>query len=261
MNMEENSLWRVRDRLREALHVPYVQKAVLLVMAVLTGFLSARGLVFGKYAPFAVAAAAAAPFPTMWAVVAGGAVGYLIPAPTDIPARYIAALLAVGAIRWSLSELKTVRDHPIFAPAVAFLPLLATGVTMVFINGSLSNVAAMYVAESFLAGGTAYFLRRAMHLLETRRESAVFDSGDVAAVIVSLGVLLLSFSGLTISGVSVGRVLIVLTILVCARLGGLSGGAVAGIAAGAVQGAGLGLCRGFPPQDSPISPARTVSAA
>lgn len=95
---------------------------------------------------------------------------------------------------------------------------------MVFLNGSLSNVLAMYIAESFLAAGTAYFLRRTVQLLETHRETAVFDSGDVAAVIVSLGVLLLSFSNVTVSHISVGRVLIVLTVLVCARIGGLAGG-------------------------------------
>ena len=39
----------------------------------------------------------------------------------------------------------------------AFLPLLSTGIAMVFLNGSLSNVLAMYIAESFLAAGTAYF--------------------------------------------------------------------------------------------------------
>ena len=42
--MEENSLRRVQDRLREALSVPYVQKAVMLAVAALAGFLSARGL-------------------------------------------------------------------------------------------------------------------------------------------------------------------------------------------------------------------------
>ena len=76
-----------------------------------------------------------------------------------------------------------------------------------------------------MAAGTAYFLRRTVQLLETHRETAVFDSGDVAAVIVSLGVLLLSFSNVTFSHISVGRVLIVLTVLVCARIGGLAGGA------------------------------------
>lgn len=247
MAAEENSVVRVRDRLAMVVQAPYVRKAVMMLLSAVLGFLSARGLVFGKYAPFAVAAAATSPFSLMWTTVMGGSLGYLIPSAVDVPARYIAALLAVGAIRWSLSELKAVRDHPVFAPAVAFLPLLATGVTMVFINGSLSNVAAMYVAEAFLGAGTAYFLKRTVFLLETHRESAVFDSGDVAAVIVTLGVLLLSFSGVTVSGVSVGRILIVLTILVCARLGGLSGGAVAGIAAGAVQGlstAGLSYLSG-----------------
>lgn len=224
--MEEKAVLRVRDRISAALTVPYVRRAVWLMAGGLAGFLTARGLVFGKYAPFAAAGAAAAPFSTMWAVILGGAVGYLFPSPVDIPARYIAALLAVGAIRWSLSELKSIRDHPVFAPVTAFLPLLSTGIAMVFLNGSLSNVLAMYIAESFLAAGTAYFLRRTVQLLETHRETAVFDSGDVAAVIVSLGVLLLSFSNVTVSHISVGRVLIVLTVLVCARIGGLAGGAV-----------------------------------
>ena len=245
--MEEKAVLRVRDRISAALTVPYVRRAVWLMAGGLAGFLTARGLVFGKYAPFAAAGAAAAPFSTMWAVILGGAVGYLFPSPVDIPARYIAALLAVGAIRWSLSELKSIRDHPVFAPVTAFLPLLSTGIAMVFLNGSLSNVLAMYIAESFLAAGTAYFLRRTVQLLETHRETAVFDSGDVAAVIVSLGVLLLSFSNVTVSHISVGRVLIVLTVLVCARIGGLAGGAVAGIAAGTVQGlstAGLSYLSG-----------------
>ena len=133
--MEEKAVLRVRDRISAALTVPYVRRAVWLMAGGLAGFLTARGLVFGKYAPFAAAGAAAAPFSTMWAVILGGAVGYLFPSPVDIPARYIAALLAVGAIRWSLSELKSIRDHPVFAPVTAFLPLLSTGIAMVFLNG------------------------------------------------------------------------------------------------------------------------------
>lgn len=235
------------DRLRAAWEVPYVQKAIRILVSVLAGFLAARGMVFGKYAPFAVALAAASPFSTMWAVIAGGAFAYLLPAAVFVPARYIAALLAVGAIRWSLSELKSLSRHAVFAPAVAFLPLLATGITMVLVNGSLSSDAAMYVAESFLAGGSAYFLKRTVLLFESRREAAVLDNGDVAALIVSAGIFMLAFSGVTIAGVSVGRILMVFSILICARLGGLSGGAVAGIAAGAIQGlstAGLSYLSG-----------------
>lgn len=247
MFREENVLIRARDRLTAVFQVPYVKKTAMLLLCGVLGLLSSRGLVFGKYAPFAIAAAAACPFSGVWAVILGGSLGYLYPSPVDVPARYIASLLAVGAIRWSLSELKAVRDHPVFSPAVAFLPLLLTGATLTLINGALSSTAAMYVAESFLAGGTAYFIRRTVQIFETRREGAVLDSGDIAAVSVVFGVLLLSVSGITVSGVSVGRVFIVLTVLVCARSGGLSGGAVAGIAAGAVQGlstAGLSYLSG-----------------
>ena len=70
--MEEKAVLRVRDRISAALTVPYVRRAVWLMAGGLAGFLTARGLVFGKYAPFAAAGAAAAPFSTMWAVILGG---------------------------------------------------------------------------------------------------------------------------------------------------------------------------------------------
>lgn len=83
--MEEKAVLRVRDRISAALTVPYVRRAVWLMAGGLAGFLTARGLVFGKYAPFAAAGAAAAPFSTMWAVILGGAVGYLFPSPWISP--------------------------------------------------------------------------------------------------------------------------------------------------------------------------------
>ena len=66
--MEEKAVLRVRDRISAALTVPYVRRAVWLMAGGLAGFLTARGLVFGKYAPFAAAGAAAAPFSTMWRI-------------------------------------------------------------------------------------------------------------------------------------------------------------------------------------------------
>lgn len=245
--MEEKSYVHFRDRLDALVRLPAARRAALLFAELAAGFLAARGIVFGKYAPFAAAMAAAVPGKGMWAAILGGAVGYLFPGPVEVPARYIAALLAVGAIRWSLSELKGVCSHVLFAPAAAFVPLLATGVTTVLLNGSLANAAALCVAESFLAAGSAYFLRRFVRLLETRRETAVFDSGDVAAVTVTGAILLLSVGGVTFWGISLGRVLLVLAVLSVARLGGISGGAVAGVAAGAVQGlstAGLSYLSG-----------------
>ncbi|WP_217959864.1 SpoIIE family protein phosphatase [Acutalibacter muris] len=244
------------DALLEQLHTENARRALTAMGSFLAGMVCSRGLMFGKYAPFGVAVVAAAPRGGLWAGAIGAFLGYLIPSPVYVPARYAAALVAVTAIRWALSELKSINTHPLFAPAAAFLPLLLTGMTMVFLNGSISYTAALYVAESFLGAGSAYFLRRSVNLLtglgadgqeRSWARAAVFDTGDMAAVSVSVGILLLAFSDVNIMGVSVGRILMVLLVLCCARAGGISGGAVAGVAAGAIQGlatAGLSYLSG-----------------
>ncbi|MCI8396088.1 MAG: stage II sporulation protein E, partial [Acutalibacter sp.] len=247
-------LWQ---RVEELARSVYARKAVVQGAGFFAGLLCSRGLVFGKYAPFGVAAVAAMPQEGLWASALGSFLGYLLPSPAYVPVRYCAALLAVAAIRWSLSELKTVNTHPLFAPAVAFLPLLLTGMTMVFLHGSVTYSAALYVAESFLGCGSAYFLRRCANLLlglssdgagrgDVLR-SGPLEPGDIAALTVAAGVLALSCSGVTVSGVSLGRISMILLVLTCARSGGVSGGAVSGVTAGALQGlstAGLSYLSG-----------------
>ena len=251
--MEETRVRQIRSQVEEALSSPYAKQVFLQVFSFLGGMLCARGLVFGKFSPFGVALAASVPRGGLWAAVLGASLGYLLPSAAYIPVRYVGALLAVAAIRWSLSELKGVNSHPLFAPVVTFLPLLLTGMTLVFISGSLSYTAALYVAEAFLGAGCAYFLRRAAFLLQgltgdgKARFQGYLDNGDIAALTVSLGLVVLSFSQITLQGISLGRILMVLVVLVCARLGGIGGGAVAGIAAGVVQGlstAGLSYLSG-----------------
>ncbi len=253
--MELTKFRQVWCGLRDQLQAGYARKALVMAGSFFGGMVCARGLVFGKYAPFGVAAVAAAPREGLWAGALGAFLGYLFPSAVYVPVRYAAALVAVTAIRWSMDQLKSINTHPLFAPAAAFLPLLLTGMTMVFLHGSISYTAALYVAEAFLGAGSAYFLRRWVNLLSglsgdgKPRLGAVgrFESGDLAAITVSLGILLLAFSGISIMGVSLGRVLLVLLVLYCARLGGIAGGAVAGVAAGAVQGlstAGLSYLSG-----------------
>ncbi len=247
----EGSKIKLAQRLEELAHSPYTHKAMVQGACFAAGALCSRGLVFGKYAPFGVAVGASVPREGLWAGVLGAFLGYLLPSPAYVPVRYCAALLAVAAIRWSLSELTTVNSHPLFAPTAAFLPLLLTGMTMVFLHGSITYSAALYVAESFLGSGCAYFLRRCANLLmgfsgEGKR-SGPLEPGDIAALTVGAGVLALAFSGLSVAGVSLGRIFMILLVLYCARSGGISGGAVAGVTAGALQGlstAGLSYLSG-----------------
>ena len=232
--MEVSKVRRLRDRLLELSRASSVQAVLTQLGSFLAGLLCSRGLVFGRYAPFGVAAVAAVPREGLWAAAAGAALGYLLPSPATLTIRYITALVAVGAIRWSLAELKRIAGHALFAPIVTFTALLLTGGTMVFLTGSLGHRAVLYLAESFLGAGVSYFLRRASTLLD--HPAAPLDSGDTAALAVTVGVLVLSFSEVTVAGVSLGRIAMTLLVLLCARLGGVSGGAVSGVTAGALQG-------------------------
>lgn len=198
------------------------------------GLLCARGVVFGQYAPFGVAAVAAFPYSALWSVVLGSAAGYLLPSSAAVPVHYIAAILAAAAIRWTLNDLVKLRMHPGFAPIVAFLPTLATAMAIVMVNGSGGISAAMYVSEAFLAAGTAYFFHRAAAAVESGKRVGELSAQEVACAALAGGVLLLSVSGLSIGPVSLGRVVAVVAILLAARYGGVAGGSVAGIAAGIV---------------------------
>lgn len=196
--------------------------------------LCARGIVFGQYAPFGVAAVAAMPYGLLWSAILGAVAGYLLPSAAVIPVHYIAALLAAAAIRWTLNDLIRLRTHPWFAPISAFLPMLATAVSIIAVNGTGTSVTALYLSEAFLAGGMAYFMARAVSAWDSGRGVGEWNTQEITCAAFSLGILILAFSGLSIAGVSFGRILAVLAILFAARYGGVSGGSVAGVTAGIV---------------------------
>jgi stage II sporulation protein E len=217
----------------EAVSAPAKAVAKQLVYFTL-GLLCARGLVFGKYAPFGVAAVAAFPYSALWSTILGCAAGYLLPSAATVPVHYIAGILAAAAIRWTLNDLIKLKMHPGFAPITAFLPVMATGMAIIFVNGSTSATVAMYVAESLLAAGVAYFFSRTSTIVESGRKVGEMSAQELTCAAMTVGVILLSLSNLNIGPVSLGRVLAIIVILLAAHYGGVSGGSVAGIAAGIV---------------------------
>ncbi len=200
------------------------------------GLLYARGIVFSRCAPFGVAAAAACPYHYLPAAVLGAVLGYLLPGPAQSPARYLAAVLAAAAIRWTLSDLIKLRSHPVFAPVAALLPLVSTGLAMAFVNGSPTSTIAVYVAESLLGAGGAYFAAQSLGAARRLKAGKPIAGQEAASLTLALGLLLLPLSALTIGGLSLGRMLASLLVLYAARYAGAPGGAVAGITAGVLFG-------------------------
>ncbi len=64
----------------------------------------------GQYAPFGVVMVSAVPYGNLWFAAAGAVLGYLFSPLLSIPARYIAAVLAVAAIRWTLNDLDRLKN-------------------------------------------------------------------------------------------------------------------------------------------------------
>ena len=228
--------WKLKDRLLAWLYGPAFETALLWAVSFVSGVFSARAVVFGKYAPFGVAVAAAVPRRGLAAAVLGTLLGYLLPSPVYVPVRYIAAAAAAACLRWALGDIKRLVVNPAFAPLVAFLPLVFTGLTAGLVGNAFAGTYTMYVAESFLGAGAAYFLQRAGGLFTNRRGISTLEVRDIACLAVYLGVAALALEELTLWDISLGKILLVWVVLLAARLGGLAGGAVAGIAAGTLLG-------------------------
>ncbi len=212
------------------------------------GFLVSRGAVLGNLAPFGASFVAAVPSGRIAPALIGTALGYVVRKPED-SFRYVAVVIAVAALRWLFSELDFIRRSRLFAPLTACGTVFATGAAALFGSEGDLHPLTDCVIEAVLAGAAAYFMAQTVRLSGQRRGISAFTEQEGAAVVLTGCVLLLSLGSVEIEGISLGRILAVLAVLLCARYGGVAGGSVSGAAAGAVfslarEGQGY-LCGGF----------------
>lgn len=200
------------------------------------GFLAADGAVFGSYAPFGISITAALPFPYALTAFLGASTGYIISPVGNGSFRYISAMVAVIAIRWTLNEIKSLNSHFIYNSLVAFLPTFATGLAMMSVNGFSARMFSLYTIESLLCGAAAYFIARTAVMLAGTKSLGMLMPQELACIILSGCIGILAMANIYIGTLSVGRILSVLIILFFARYGGIAGGSVAGISIGVVLG-------------------------
>lgn len=224
LRRKSSSRRRMKGATKEfAVHISYF----------ISGVLISRGAMLGSMSPFGASFCAAIPFSYLPAGVLGTALSYLFLSPLD-SFRYIAVVISVGAVRWILNEIKKISMNRFFPSAVAFLPVFATGLALTFSPQSeITEVFECFV-EGLLAAAGAYFMSRTVTLGYSRRTLTGFNQQELACIVMTGCILLLSFSTLTFGNVSAGRILAVLTVMIFARYGFVKGGSVAGIATGIV---------------------------
>lgn len=199
------------------------------------GIVVCRGVIFINLAPFGASYVAAAPRKRLMWAVAGTAVGYIILNPTQ-PFRYVAVTIAIAVVRWTLEDVKLLSRSILYAPTVAFLPVLASGIAMMFVSTSTLTYFSTAVTEALLAAGAAYFLKKSLQLVNDGRRITSFSQSEMACIVLAGCVAMLSLGSIEVEKVSFGRILSVAVIMVCARYGGAAGGAIAGVATGSVFG-------------------------
>lgn len=222
---------RMRTSSRANIHI--ARGVAIHIAYFISGLLVSRGAVLGSLSPFGASFAAAVPFSCMPAGLLGAALGYLISSPISA-FRYIAIIISIGAIRWVLNEIKKISESRIYPPVVAFMPVFATALALTLTRASEITELSSALVEALIAAAGAYFMSRTAALSQSRRSIRGFSQQEIACIAMTGCILLLAFSSLEIGSVSVGRFLAVLVILLCAKYGSVSVGAIAGIATGAV---------------------------
>ncbi|MEE0857951.1 MAG: SpoIIE family protein phosphatase [Acutalibacteraceae bacterium] len=231
--MKEPVVAKTKKGLTETFSSKTTRIIISQVAYAVAGFMLSGGAVFGAYAPFGASLVASAPFNRLVAVLIGSVAGYFVITPGS-SFRYIATVLAIGAIRWTLSDLKKITKNVLYPVLLAGLPMLTTGFVLAVVGNYQINLIIMAVIEALLSAVGAYFYFKSINILYSTRGIGTLNQQEIACLVMSGCLLLLALSAIGFGGVSLGRICAVLIILICARYGAVSGGCISGVSTGVI---------------------------
>ncbi len=211
----------------------FIKNGAANLIYMLCGVLVSRGAVLGTLAPFGASYAAAVPKKYLLSSLIGTAFGYILLKPSD-SFRYIAVVIAIGGLRWLMSDIERVTQSRLFAPLVAFIPILSTGTALLFVSTSTLTSFADCIIEAVLSGAAAYFISVSVKLSGEKRSITAYTQQETASLVMTGCVLILAFGSIAFENISFGRIMAIIIVLLCSRYGGVTGGAISGIATGSV---------------------------
>ena len=194
----------------------------------LLGLVIPHAALYGQIYPFGISLAAAH---KPGAVLVALTAGYLL-GGTPSPLRYVAALIAVGGLRWVSAAVPSWDKRAFVPPLTAFLATFGTGLALYAPLGMDGYRLTLLLAESFVCAGCAVFMRTAVvqsRRLLQRDEEGGLTSAQQASIVLTGAVIIMAVSALTIGSFSPGRVLAAIIVLIFARAGQEQGGSMAGV--------------------------------
>lgn len=197
------------------------------------GFIMSQTGIFGNYSPFGVAFAAALPGEYILSGAVGAGAGYILTKDMDMPLRYIAALTIVTITAYAVRKSRKIKSETLFLSLCAFGAAFLSGLAVCVADGFSAGAFIMYIGESLLAGGSAYFFKRSFDAGE--RGTWAFSGAEKSCLVITGSILVACASGITVFSVSPGRIFAILIILFASSVWREKGGAVSGAAIGAVM--------------------------
>lgn len=188
-------------------------------------FLLSRVSVAGGLAPFGISLIAACPKILLPGGVIGCVAGYMFPVTGIGMFRYIAACLAVLAIRVMCAAVTGISKKVWFMSACALCVTLATGLVTL---QSRQYAPLFAVVEAILSSAGAFFVHFAFSAVRRSKNSG--KAMEFCSVMIICALLCAGALPLGLGYISIGRVLFSALILSAARFGGITGGMAAGIA-------------------------------
>lgn len=201
----------------------------------ISGILVSKGNVFGNYYPFGLSFSASAPGKFFIPVTLGTAFGYLFPLRLATSVRYISSLIAIAAIRWTLSDLKKLKSSAFYTPIIVFLSSLITGIAVNCAGNFEIGIIWISIVEATIASVASYFFDQSYNILVNKNYNEMSYKKFIY-ISISLSLILFSLEDLRFWNLSLGRVLAIVVILIASYLFGAVGGALVGIPAGVMFG-------------------------
>lgn len=204
--------------------VDLLRAAALHIFMCIIGFTVSRAVILDTLSPFGLIFTAATSATYLPSIAIGTFVGYFIPAVTSSGFRYVAALLAVMAIRLMLSSYKKISENPLFLSLIA---AAANGITGAVSFSGAPIDSLKIAAEVLLSFGTVFLVSRAF--ISCERNVYTLSSDELCCLLTAIAIVLMGMSEFRVFGVSAGFTLSVVLILSAAKYGGTTAGAVSGI--------------------------------
>lgn len=201
----------------------------------IAGIFVSKGSIFGHYYPFGLSFSASAPGKFFVPMTLGAALGYLFPLRLATSVRYISSLVAIVALRWTLSDFKKIKNSNFYIPLIVFFSSLITGIAVNCAGSFEGSIIFVSVIESLIAAIASYFFDRTYKIISNKAVHKI-SYKELIYIAISTGLVLFSAEGVRFGNMSLGRVAGASIILIASYTFGIIGGLIFGASFGAIFG-------------------------